>query len=71
MWDTSVAVTATDEPRRRPMKWALNRQRDGRFAVAFGNLTREQAAKLLLAAQELNEGKELEFGTTANHGADQ
>jgi hypothetical protein len=35
------------------MKWALKRQRDQTFTVAFGNLTKEQAAALLLAAAQL------------------
>jgi len=39
------------------MKYAFNKQRDDKFEVAFADLTKEQAKRLLLAYLEL-EAKE-------------
>jgi hypothetical protein len=35
------------------MKYAIHRQRDARFALAFADLTKDQAAALLQALAEL------------------
>jgi hypothetical protein len=40
------------------MKWALNRERaDRKYAVAFADLTKQQAERLLLAYLELEQAE--------------